>query len=63
MLQEIQVRGGVKKQPHPSGGGVDFFLEQPNKVLWVERPPFVDSCGIFWTKFCDSRLTSMIHSS
>ena len=21
MLQEIQVRGGVKKRPHPSGGG------------------------------------------
>ena len=31
-------------------------------VLWVEGPPFVDSCGIFWTKLCDSRLISMIHS-
>ena len=31
MLQEIQVRGGVKKQPHPSGGGggVDFFWNNP----------------------------------
>ena len=26
MLQEIQVRGGVKKRPHPSGGCA-FFLE------------------------------------
>ena len=33
-----------------------------NMVLWVEGPPFVDSCGIFWTKLCDSRLISMIHS-
>ena len=31
-----------------------------NMVLWVEGPPFVDSCGIFWTKLCDSRLISMI---
>ena len=30
-------------------------------VLWVEGPPFVDSCSIFWTKLCDSRLSSMIH--
>ena len=31
MLQEIQVRGGVKKGPHPSGGGggVDFFWNNP----------------------------------
>ena len=29
MLQEIQVRGGVKKRPHPSGGGVDFFWNNP----------------------------------
>ena len=34
MLQEIQVRGGVKKLPHPSGGGgggggVDFFWNNP----------------------------------
>ena len=26
VLQEIQVRGGVKKGPHPSGG-CGFFLE------------------------------------
>ena len=24
-------------------------------VLWVEGLPFVDLCGIFWTKLCDSR--------
>ena len=28
MLQEIQVRGGVKKLPHPSGG-VEFFWNNP----------------------------------
>ena len=28
VLQEIQVRGGVKKLPHPSGG-VDFFWNNP----------------------------------
>ena len=28
MLQEIQVNGGVKKRPHPSGG-VDFFWNNP----------------------------------
>ena len=33
-----------------------------NMVLWVEGPPFVDSCGIFWTKLCDSRLISVIHT-
>ena len=33
MLQKIQVRGGVKKLPHPSGGGggVDFFWNNPFK--------------------------------
>ena len=26
MLQEIQVRGGVKKRPHPSGGGGGVWI-------------------------------------
>ena len=34
-----------------------------NMVLWVEGPPFVHSCGIFWTNLCDSGLISMIHST
>ena len=34
-----------------------------NVVLWVEGPPFVDSCGIFWTKLRDSRLILMINST
>ena len=36
MLQEIQVRGGVKKRPHPSGGGgggVDFFWNNPTSLF------------------------------
>ena len=36
VLQEIQVRGGVKKRPHPSGGGgggVDFFWNNPFHVV------------------------------
>ena len=33
MLQEIQVRGGVKKRPHPSGGGADFFWNNPFSIL------------------------------
>ena len=32
VLQEIQVRGGVKKLPHPSGG-VDFFWNNPMKKI------------------------------
>ena len=34
-----------------------------NMVLWVEDPPFIDSCGIFWTKLCDSRyiLPNVLH--
>ena len=32
-------------------------------VHWVEGPLFVDSCGIFWTKLCDSRciLPNVLH--
>ena len=31
MLQEIQVRAGVKKLPHPLGV-CGFFLEKPNAI-------------------------------
>ena len=50
----------VKKK----GSGISVVrLFTFNMVLWVEGPPFVDSCGIFWTNLCDSRLISMIHST
>ena len=32
--QEIQVRGGVKKQPHPSGGA-DFFWNNPIYICYL----------------------------
>ena len=33
MLQEIQVRGGLKKRPHPSGV-CGFFLEKPINFIY-----------------------------
>ena len=41
MLQEIQVRGGVKKRPHPSGG-CGFFLEEPIGIENVTVTRFTD---------------------
>ena len=38
MLQEIQVRGGVKNDPIRWGGGVDFFLKKP--IVNVLRPKY-----------------------
>ena len=32
VVPEIRVEGGVKKSCHPSGGGVDFFWNNPIPV-------------------------------
>ena len=44
LLQEIQVRGGLKKRPHPSGRGMDFFWNNPIN----ERLSFIQKLANSW---------------
>ena len=45
------------------GKGISVLRLSIFEGPFLEGPPFVDSCGIFWTKLCDSRciLPNVLH--